>query len=254
MKEKYNQEKFFNSTLSKIENNLTKLIFETNFSNEQSILLREEVKKYKRKLIRKSNSQKNYEPFYTKINQNIFPFINNRINPNALNKNSTIFTSLIKNKNIISHKQDMKHIFVKDSLKKEIKNYNNKKYLKYSNENMNKRFYHTQLHDKSMNAIIRNKDIDKGLLDMINKGLIPKCSDVTPAFNRDGNPFSITSTNFNKISLNDKTQKNSEKLLIRMIYQMLFKINSDTGPNIILKYFIKHISLNLKNSKLIKLE
>ena len=198
MKEKYNQEKFFNSTLSKIENNLTKLIFETNFSNEQSILLREEIKKYKRKLIRKSNSQKNYEPFYTKINQNIFPFINNRINPNALNKNSTIFTSLIKNKNIISHKQDMKHIFVKDSLKKEIKNYNNKKYLKYSNENMNKRFYHTQLHDKSMNAIIRNKDIDKGLLDMINKGLIPKCSDVTPAFNRDGNPFSITSTNFNK--------------------------------------------------------
>jgi len=53
-----------------------------------------------------------------------------------------------------------------------------------------------------------SEDIDKGLLDMINKGLIPKCSDVTPAFNRDGNPFSITSTNFNKFSLLRSTLTN----------------------------------------------
>ena len=50
-----------------------------------------------------------------------------------------------------------------------------------------------------MNTIIRNKDMQKGLFDMINKGLIPKNSDVTPAFNRDGNPFSINAKDFKKI-------------------------------------------------------
>ena len=198
MKEKFNQEKFFNSTLSKIENNLTQLIFETNFSNEQALLLREEIKKFKRKSIKKSNSLNNYEPFYAKLKQSIFPFINNKLDPNSLNKNSTIYTSLTKNKNVISGKQDLKHLYVRDSLRKEINNFSHKKFLKYSNEKRNSQFYHTQLYDKSMNTIIRNKDIDRGLLDMINKGLIPKYSDVTPAFNRDGNPFSVTSKNYNK--------------------------------------------------------
>ena len=198
MKEKYNQEKFFNSTLSKIEDNLKKFIFETNFSNEQSLLLREEIKKFKNKVIKKSKSLNTYEPFYAKIKQNIFPFINNKIDPNALNKNSTIYTSLVKNKNIISGKQDIRHLYVRDSLRKEINNFTHKKYLKYSNEKKNSQFYHTQLYDKSMNTIIRNKDINRGLLDMINKGLIPRNSDVTPAFNRDGNPLCVTSKNFNK--------------------------------------------------------
>jgi hypothetical protein len=87
---------------------------------------------------------------------------------------------------------------VRDSLRKEINNFTHKKYLKYSNEKKNSQFYHTQLYDKSMNTIIRNKDINRGLLDMINKGLIPRNSDVTPAFNRDGNPLCVTSKNFNK--------------------------------------------------------
>ena len=48
------------------------------------------------------------------------------------------------------------------------------------------------------NTIITNKDIIRGLFEMINKGLVPKYSDVTPAFNREGNPFTISATNFNK--------------------------------------------------------
>ena len=38
-----NQEKFIKTTLSQIENNLTKFIFETNFSNVQSLFLRSEM-------------------------------------------------------------------------------------------------------------------------------------------------------------------------------------------------------------------
>ena len=57
MSEKYNQEKFFNSTLSKLESDLTKFIFQTNFSNVQSIYLREEISRFKNKSFNRSNSQ-----------------------------------------------------------------------------------------------------------------------------------------------------------------------------------------------------
>ena len=198
MSEKYNQEKFFNSTLSKLESDLTKFIFQTNFSNVQSIYLREEISRFKNKSFNRSNSQNDFKPNYTKLKQKIFPLINNKRDPSARNRNSTIFTPLVKNKNIISGKQDINHILVNESLRKEINDFTHKKYLKYSNEKRNNQLYHTQLYDKSMNTIIRNKDMEKGLFDMINKGLIPRNSDVTPAFNRDGNPFTITTTHFMK--------------------------------------------------------
>ena len=198
MKEKYNQEKFFNSTLSKIENDLTKFIFETNFSNVQSLYLREEISKYKMKKFKRNNSQNDYQPYYHKVKQKVFPFIKNKRDPDVRNKNSSIFTPIVENKHIISGKQDINHIFVNNSLKNEVRDFKKKRYLKYSNDKKNSQFYHTQLYDKSMNTIITNKDIKRGLFDMINKGLVPKYSDVTPAFNRDGNPFTISATNFNK--------------------------------------------------------
>ena len=224
MKEQYNQEKFFNSTLSKLENDLTQFIFETNFTNVPSIYLREEISKFRKKAVKRSNSQKGFDPYYSQIKQKIFPTINNKRDPSARNRNSSIFTPLIENKNIISGKQDIKHILVKESLRKEIKDFKHKKYLKYSNEKRNNQLYHTQLFDKSMNTIIRNKDMQQGLFDMINKGLIPKCSDVTPAFDRDGNPFSITTTNFLKFkrtfNKNEITNATVNKLRYRPEYNL----------------------------------
>jgi hypothetical protein len=197
MNVKYDQEKFFNKTLSKIEKDLTKFIFETNFSNVPSLYLRDEISKFKKKSFKRSSSQNGFE-YYNIMKRKIFPMIINKRDPEAKNKNSTIFVPLIRNKNLITRKQDINHIFVKDSLKNEIRDFSKKRYLKYSNEKRNNQLYHTQLYDKSMNTIIRNKDIQKGLFDMINKGLIPRNSDVTPAFNRDGNPFTITTTHFMK--------------------------------------------------------
>ena len=225
MKEKYNQEKFFNSTLSKLESDLTKFIFQTNFSNVQSIYLREEISRFKNKSFNRSNSQNNFEPNYSKLKQKIFPLINNKRDPSARNRNSTIFTPLVKNKNIISGKQDINHIMVNESLRKEINDFTHKRYLKYSNEKRNNQLYHTQLYDKSMNTIIRNKDIQKGLFDMINKGLIPRNSDVTPAFNIDGNPFTITTTHFMKFkratfNKNEITNATINKLRYRPEYNL----------------------------------
>ena len=161
MSEKYNQEKFFNSTLSDIEKNLTKFLFETNFMNSQSLYLREEISKFKDKLISRSNSQNLLQANYTQIKQKIFPLINNKIDPNALNRNNSIFTPIIRNKNVISGKQDINRIMVNESLRKEVKEFSHKRYLKYSNDKRNNQLYHTQLIDKSMNTIIRNKDMQK---------------------------------------------------------------------------------------------
>ena len=107
MKEKYNQEKFFNSTLSKIENYLTKFIFETNFSNIPSLYLREEISKFKMKKFKRSNSQNDYQPYYHKVKQKVFPFIKKIKDPDVRNKNSSIFIPIVENKNIISGKQDI---------------------------------------------------------------------------------------------------------------------------------------------------
>ena len=134
MIDRYNQEKFFNSTLSDIEKNLTKFLFATNFMNSQSLYLIEEISKFKDKLISRSNSQNLLQANYTQIKQKIFPLINNKIDPNALNRNNSIFTPIIRNKNVISGKQDINRIMVNESLRKEVKEFSHKRYLKYSNE------------------------------------------------------------------------------------------------------------------------
>ena len=59
----------------------------------------------------------------------------------------------------------------------------------------------------------------KGLFDLINKGLIPKNSDVTPAFDRDGNPFTITTTHFNKFK---RTSYNKNEITNAIINKRLF--------------------------------
>ena len=223
MSDKFNHEKFFKSTLSKIENNLTQFIFETNFSNVQSLYLRNQITQFKSKSFKRNNSQNQFN--YANIAQKILPLLQNKRDPSARHKNSSIFNPKIINENVISGKQDINKIMVKDSLKNEIKQImNNKKYLKYSNENLNKTFYHTQLLDKNKNPIMRNKDMEKGLYDLINKGYIPKDADVTPAFNKDGNPFNITSKN---ITYNYKKSKNKDEIANSTLNKFIYKPQYD---------------------------
>ena len=197
MNVKYNQDNFIKSTLEKIEKNLTKFIFETNFSNVQSLYLRSQISKFKKNSFRRNNSQNDIN-HYSNITNKILPLLNNKRDPNARHKNSSIFHPKTNNNNIISGKQDINKLLVKDSLKTEItKMLSNKKYLKYSNEKLNQKLYHNQLLDKNRNIIITNKDMEKGLYDLILKGYVPKDADVTPALNKEGNPFNIINKNIN---------------------------------------------------------
>ena len=227
MNDTFNQEKFIKSTLWKIENNLTKFIFETNSSNVQSLYLRNEISKFKTKFFRRNNSQNEITSNYSNITQKILPLLNNKRDPSARHKNNTIFKPNIINNNIITGKQDINKILVKDSLQNEIIRFKNKKYLKYSNEKLNGKLYHTKLLDKNRNPIIRNRDMQKGLYDLITKGFIPKGADVTPALNREGNPFNITNNN---IKYNYKKYKNQNEevantTLNKFIYRPQYDLN-----------------------------
>ena len=108
MNEQYNQECFIKTTLSQIENNLTKFIFETNSSNVQSLYLRNEISKFKTNSFRRNNSQNDITSQYSNITQRILPLLNVKRNLNFRHRNSSIFKVKNINKNLISGKQDIK--------------------------------------------------------------------------------------------------------------------------------------------------
>ena len=227
MNEQYNQECFIKTTLSQIENNLTKFIFETNSSNVQSLYLRNEISKFKTNSFRRNNSQNDITSQYSNITQRILPLLNVKRNLNFRHRNSSIFKVKNINKNLISGKQDINNLMGKDPLKSELRQFmKSKKYLKYSNENLNKKLYHTTLLDKNKNTIIRNRDIEKGLYDLINKGFIPKDADVTPAINKDGNPFNITSNCINNYYKKTRDQDEVQNTTLnRFIYKPQYDMN-----------------------------
>ena len=80
-----------------------------------------------------------------------------------------------------------------DSLKVTTKRPNfmdTEKRLKYSV--LSKKFNQNEiLYDKNKQPIIRKEELDKGLLNMIYKGLIPKGADLSPALETNGNPLQI---------------------------------------------------------------
>jgi len=55
----------------------------------------------------------------------------------------------------------------------------------------NKNNYNGVIYDKNYNPVITQDEISKGILSMINRGLIPKTADLTPAFNRNGHPIQL---------------------------------------------------------------
>ena len=67
---------------------------------------------------------------------------------------------------------------------------NKQKLIKYSSISKDYNFQPIT-YDEMSRPIINETEINKGLLNMIYRGIIPKNSDLTPAFNKDGNPLSF---------------------------------------------------------------
>ena len=188
------QSKFIEDTIDKVYNNLTKFLLDTNYANDQSIHLRNELEKYKK------NIAKNKALYFQKnsFSSNFLP--NLVSNPNACYSNRFIYNQ--KNpisKNILRGFQNIKHVternFFSCDKKKLYKNKKNSKfkYSKYDIENKNQKFFHQKAYDDFNNTFIRNKDLSLGLYEMINIGLVPRGADVSPSLKIGGNPFNITS-------------------------------------------------------------
>ena len=203
MKEKeenVKQKEFINSALTKLKDNLTKFIVDTNYSNIQSLYLRQQIDTYEKEILKQNPSRKNLSVNYKSLNnETILPLLISNKNPNKLYDKNKIYNTK-KSYNIRANenmKRSEKNIFisplaVRDALSSELRKFKNKEYLKYSNEYRNQRYYHQKILDKNNNCLIKKEDMDKGIYDMICKKLIPKTADITPAMDLGGNPLSIT--------------------------------------------------------------
>ena len=194
------QKEFIDITLQKLKDNITKFIVDTNYSNIQSLYLRQQIDNYEKDFIERNQNKRSYSLSNKSLtNETILPLIINNRNPRVCLNKSKLYNSRKKNNMTINENIKRTDKFydlfnpsfsVKDSLTTEIKKLKNKEYLKYCNEYRNQRYYHPKLFDKNNNSIIRKEDMDKGIYDMISKGLIPKSADISPAMNFGGNPFS----------------------------------------------------------------
>ena len=212
MKEEDKQKEFINSTLLKLKDGLSKFIADTNYSNIQSLYLRQRIDDYEKEYIKqntKRNASLNNKSLTSDI---ILPLLIDKKNPKKCINQNNIYNIRRKtnSKNIKENIKkddiffDIYHpsLSVKDSLSSEIKRIKNKEYMKYCNEYRNQRYYHQKTLDQNNNCIIKREDLDKGIYDMINKKLIPKSADITPAMDIGGNPFNIRKKTFPEKNLN----------------------------------------------------
>ena len=154
-------------------------------------------------------SQRNIENKKELTPITILPILKQNINPNLYYHPTIIYqlkSDYKKNKNFNYPLNPANKYIVKSSspgYQIEMKN----KYLKYSNESNNRRLYSEKLFDPKGFPVVRNKEMKKGLFDMVNKGLVPKFADLTPAFDIEGNPLNVSNkvikTNYVKNNIRD---------------------------------------------------
>jgi IQ domain-containing protein H len=142
-----------------------------NFSNQNAIL-KIEKEEHKNKL----RSRRAIDPIHDMIDQRKF-----------INSNRKETARLSEKYGINDEKSNFK-------IKRNVGcvNYMDKsKLLKYANSNR-ANYYQGVLYDANKRPIITQEEMNRGMLNMIYKGLVPKNADLTPAFNREGNPFTLT--------------------------------------------------------------
>ena len=201
------QRDFIESTLLKLKDGITKFIVDSNYSNIQSLYLRQRIDNYEKEFLKqnpkKAPSLNNNNSF---TSETILPLLIDKKNPKICYNKNKVY-NIKKKANIVNLNENMKKnekysdiynpsLSVKDSLAVEIKRLKNKEYMKYCNEYRNQRYYHQKIFDKNNNCLIKKEDMDKGIYDMISKGLIPKSADITTAMDIGGNPFIIRKKTF----------------------------------------------------------
>ena len=198
------QKEFINSTLNLLKENITNFITSTNYSNIQSLYLRQRIDEYQNEY-NNLNQQKIYQKKLSDNsiikNETVLPLLLNSKNPKSSYRKENIYSSQISRKKKENKKKmeqnNINDIFdpslsIKESLSSEIKHLKNKEYLKYCNEYRNQRYYHPKYLDKKGNLIIKQEDMEQGIYEMIVKGLVPRSVDMTPAIGLGGSPLSIT--------------------------------------------------------------
>ena len=221
---------FINDTIKKLKEQLTKFLVNTNYSNIQSLYLRQQIDNYEKQLSKSIDSKKVFPLINKNLNnETILPILINKNNPNNYYDRSEIFKTktyphTIKRLEHLKNKSlDNSEILPKGSVKFDIKRLKNKEYMKFCNEYRNQRYFRPKIYDKNNNYIITKKDIDKGFYDMINKGFIPFSADISPAMALGGNPISITKqVNFKNL---DKA-KGIEEVATGRLNKFTFKQNS----------------------------
>ena len=212
------QKEFVNSTLQQLKENISNFIVSTNYSNIQSLYLKQRIEDFQNQY-NKLNQQKLYQKKLAeenRINSDIIlPLLLENKNPRLPYKTENIYSSQIsyrKKANKRKTEKNINDIFnpslsVKDTLSSEIKRLKNKEYLKYCNEYRNQRYFHPKYLDSKGNFIIKKEDMEQGIYDVITKGLVPKYVDMTPAMGIGGSPLNITKKKYDGRNMNKMYSK-----------------------------------------------
>ena len=102
---------FVKKTTEKLYDKIIKYIIDTNYSNPESIKLRNDIEEFKAKMNKKEESQDIIKNKRRKLNLGLLPFIDNINNPNYIYQNACIYKTKYKNKNIIKGFQDIYRLF-----------------------------------------------------------------------------------------------------------------------------------------------
>lgn len=224
---------FLSEQTNILHDELKKFIINTNYNESKSIDLDQKLFRFKahldkRKFNKKRQHQINYSTALPLLHQNTF-------NPNVvcnprhifeikLNRNSKSCSKINTKyqpykKNILLPGNANKFFKTNNTfyIKQNKDSFHDSLFFKYSNESRNQQHYKGVIYDNYRNPIIRNREINFGVFNMINKGIIPKIADVTPAFIKGGCPITIT---------HNKIKKEYEKNNVRDDLAEGFEISS----------------------------
>ena len=148
------QKEFINLTLLKLKDDINKFIVDTNYSNIQSLYLRQQIDNFERDSLKQYQNKKSTSLNNKSLTSEAFlPVITNSKNPNLCLNQNKLYTSK-RNKKTDILKDDKFYdlydssITINEPLITDVKREKNKNYLKYCNEYRNQRYYHRKNYDK----------------------------------------------------------------------------------------------------------